>query len=295
MTVSKCINLAGSVLLLCLCGATDAQAAPESASAISLRAKYAELTSKLTSNQFKRPLVLESSETPDTLKGDIYALVDHPFTEVSTVLNGPSRWCDVLILHLNTKYCRAANSDAGTTLNVSVGKKDDQQLDAAYRVNFLYRQGTSAPTYFDTRLDAKKGPLGTSNYRIMLEAVEVPGNKTFLHLTYSYTFGFTSKIAMQAYLSTVGSDKVGFTSNGKQADGQPDYIGGMRGVVERNTMRYYLAIDSYLDAPAAAQVDTRLQGWFAATEEYPLQLHEVERSDYLAMKRHEIERQKTAQ
>jgi hypothetical protein len=28
--------------------------------------------------------------------------------------------------------------------------------------------------------------------------------------------------------------------------GQPDYIGGVRGLVERNTMRYYLAIDAYL-------------------------------------------------
>jgi len=28
--------------------------------------------------------------------------------------------------------------------------------------------------------------------------------------------------------------------------GQPDYIGGVWGLVERNTMRYYLAIDAYL-------------------------------------------------
>jgi hypothetical protein len=35
-------------------------------------------------------------------------------------------------------------------------------------------------------------------------------------------------------------------------------------------------------------VPRRLQGWFDATERYPAQLHEIERSEYLAMKREEL-------
>jgi hypothetical protein len=65
-------------------------------------------------------------------------------------------------------------------------------------------------------------------------------------------------------------------------------------VVERNAMRYYLAIDAYLDslaAPAGQQLDHRLKGWFDATEKYPRQLHEVTRDDYLRMKRDEVARQ----
>jgi hypothetical protein len=68
----------------------------------------------------------------------------------------------------------------------------------------------------------------------------------------------------------------------------------MRGVIERNTMRYYLAIDAYLDslsAPPAQQVERRLKTWFAATERYPRQLHEIEEAEYLAMKRKEIRAQ----
>ena len=271
--------------------AASAQAAPD-ASGATLLTRYAELAPQLASNQFKRPIVLDSSESSSAFKGDIYALVDHPFGEVNTLLNGPARWCDVLILHLNTKYCRPFTDASGTTLQVNIGKKTEQTLEQAYQVDFVYRKGVHTPTYFDTRLDADKGPLGTSNYRIVLEAVAAPGNKTFLHLTYSYAFGFASRLAMQAYLATAGSDKVGFTREGRQSDGQPAYLGGMRGVVERNTMRYYLAIEAYLNAPAADQLDARLQGWFAATEDYALQLHEVERSDYLEMKHHETARQK---
>ena len=270
----------------------------DSSAAEALRAKYTQLAPKLANNVFKRPLVMTSVESSGALKGDIYAVTDHSFSQVSSALDGPSHWCDVLILHLNTKYCRALNGVAGTTLQVSVGKKTEEPLEDAYRVNFAYRQGQTTADYFDARMDAKKGPLGTSDYQIVLEAVALPANKTFLHLTYSYAYGFASKVAMQGYLATAGSAKVGFTSVGREGDGKSSLVGGMRGVIERNTMRYYLAIDSYLDTqslPTAEQTERRLQRWFDATEAYPLQLHEVERGAYLTMKHAEIARQQTAQ
>jgi len=104
----------------------------------------------------------------------------------------------------------------------------------------------------------------------------------------------TARIAMQSYLATIGRNKVGFSVTGRTADSQPVYMGGMRGVVERNTMRYYLAIETYLGAlsvPASQQVEKRLNAWHAGVERYPVQLHELERDEYLAMKRKEIRRQ----
>ena len=61
-------------------------------------------------------------------------------------------------------------------------------------------------------------------------------------------------------------------------------------------MRYYLAIDAFLEstgAAPAAQLERRLQTWFAATEQYPRQLHEVDRAEYLKMKRAESLRQQS--
>jgi hypothetical protein len=268
-------------------------AATDPASAAALQAKYTELAPRLAHSPFKRPLVLLSDASSSALKGDVYAVVDHPFDQVSRSLNGSEHWCDVLILHLNTKYCRAVNGVAGTTINLRVGKKFDQPLEDAYRLAFSYRQGASTNDYFDGHLNAKQGPLGTSDYQILLEATAIPGNKTFMHLTYSYVIGFASKVAMQGYLATAGSDKVGFTTDGKSNDGQPRFISGVRGLVERNTMRYYLAIDAFLDTaalPVSQQVDQRLQHWFDATENYRRQLHEMDRADYLTMKQNEIRR-----
>jgi hypothetical protein len=265
-------------------------------SAATLRAKYASLDQQLRQNQFKRPLALASAETPDRLKGDIYAIVEHPFGAVSAGLSNPDHWCDVMLLHISTKYCHAVVGASGTTLRVNIGKKTPEELAAAARVEFNYKVTTATPEYIEITLNAKDGPLGTSDYRIQLEAVALPNARTFLHLTYSYAMNFAGRLAMQTYLGTIGANKVGFTVIGKLADGQPDYVGGVRGLVERNTMRYYLAIDSFLEAtraPAAAQLEQRLQSWFTAVERYPRQLHEMDRAAYLEMKRAENLRQQT--
>ena len=42
----------------------------------------------------------------------------------------------------------------------------------------------------------------------------------------------------------------------------------------------------------ALRVQKSLNDWFDATEHYP-QLHELDRDDYLATKRHEVQRQAT--
>ncbi len=285
--------------LLLLCAAAVASAAMAAVDPVAtLRAKYWALEPQLRQNQFKQPLVLDSIETPNRLTGDIYAVIAHPFDAVSSGLNSPDHWCDVMLLHVNTKYCRALVQPSGTTLRVHIGKKTPEALSIAPRFDFSYSRARLSPEYLDIVLKAKDGPLGTSDYLIELEAVALPDGKTFLHLTYSYAVNFAGRLALRTYLATVGSAKVGFTVVGQRSDGEAEYIGGMRGLMERNTMRYYLAIDTYLDAANAAppiQLEQRLQAWFTATERYPRQLHEIDRAAYLEMKRAEDLRQRTVQ
>jgi len=258
-----------------------------------LRAKYDTLRERLALNPFKRPLHLDSSEASSEVAGGIYAVINSPFATVDAALNSPGNWCDILMLHLNTKYCRASAAGQGDVLSVSIGKKYDQPLADAYRVVFAYRVAAQTPNYLQVRLHADQGPLSTSNYHIMLEAIPLENGQTFIHFSYSYAYGLVGRLAMQVYLSTIGRNKVGFTVASVQANGQILHIGGMRGVVERNTMRYYLAIESYLgalSAPPPAQLEKRLQAWFAAIENYPRQLHEMEQDAYLDMKRMEHRR-----
>jgi hypothetical protein len=283
-----------AAVLLCAGAALAHAAGADANSAAGLSAKYAELRAQLSNNQFQKPLYLESSEFPDSLAGDVYALVDHPFATAAAALSGAGDWCEILFLPFNTKYCRVSTGDQGSVLNVRIGKKYDQPVDQAYRVDFSHRVAAQTPGYLQVRMSADQGPLGTRNYRIVLEAVPVEKGRTFIHLSYSYGFGTIGKLAMQIYLGTTGRDKVGFTVAGTQADGQPQHIGGTRGVIERNSMRYYLAIEAFLGSlsvPPQARLEKRLRDWFAAAERYPRQLHEMEQGEYLAMKRNEYLRQ----
>jgi len=288
-------------LILVLAVFTGAGAAfasvPDDNSAASLHAKHAALANRLHDNPFKRALYLDSSETSSGLKGDVYTLVDYPMARVSAALDDPAHWCEVLILHINTKHCRASADRNGNVLTVSVGRKTAQPLEDAYPIEFAYRAASVTPSYLEIRLDAEKGPMSTSNYRILLQAVPIGKGQTFMRLTYSYDYGLAGRLAMKSYLATIGSDKVGFTPVGRQSNGEPEYIGGVRGVVERNTMRYYLAIDSYLaslSSPPPLQIQRRLQSWYAATEQYPRQLYEIERTVYMDMKRSEYLRQQAS-
>ena len=279
-------------------GASSAVVMPESAAAAPLRAQYAALSERLEHSPFQQHLYLESVESSRALQGDVYALLDYPFATVSEAFASPAHWCDALILHLNVKYCHAITRDKGTTLSVAIGRKYDQPLADTFRAEFAFSATASTSNYMEIDLDASRGPLGTSNYRIALEAVGLADGRAFLHIRYSYSYGLLGRLAMKYYLATSGRGKVGFTRIDGQTDGPPRYIGGVRGAVERNAMRYYLAIDAYLNAfatPAPQRFEQSLERWFAATERYALQLHEVDRNTYFAMKRREYLRQQTLQ
>ena len=275
-------------------GSAWAQTSPVSSNeqhAVALLERHQALAGQLATNAYARPIYLESIETSSMVTGNAYAVLNAPLPAVVTLFKNPNRWCEVMILHINTKFCKADADTAPAQLSVNVGKKTEQDLPDTFALQFAYRVAASTADYLSVQLDAEKGPLGTKNYRIELQAVPLPEGKTFIQLRYSYGFGMGSKLAMLSYMATLGSGKIGFT----QANGS--YVTGMRGTVERNTMRYYLAIESYLaslKAPAPQQLNVRLEHWFKATEQYSKQLHEVDLDSYLTMKKNEYQRQKTA-
>jgi hypothetical protein len=278
-------------------GLAAAASAIASAEGDSLRSHHASMVPQLANSVFHQPLVLESTQTSGDLKGDVFAVVDHEFGKLEGALQGVEVWCDVLILHLNVKYCRSTGKGASGSIALAVGKKGDQDVADAHQANFTYQLAAATPDYLKVQLTAKEGPLGTSNYRILFEATPLDATHSFVHMSYAYGYGFTARIAMQGYLATVGRNKVGFTVVSKKSDGQPVYVDNVRGVVERNTMRYYLAIDTYLASlslPAAQREEKRMHDWFIATERYPRQLHEMEEGEYMATKRKEIARQRAS-
>jgi hypothetical protein len=269
---------------------------PESDPAASLRNRYVALSEQLEQSPIQQGLYLESAESSRASRGDLYAVVDYPFAMVSDAFTNPENWCEALLLHLNIKYCHADTDDERTVLSVALGKKTEQPLNETHRVKFGYNVTLSGADYMAVDLDARKGPLGTRNYHFALELIALEGERSFLHIQYSYSYGLMARLAMRFYLATSGSAKVGFTMVESKDNRPPHLIGGVRGALERNTMRYYLALEAFLSAvatPAPQRFEESLERWYTATERYALQLHEVDHDDYVAMKRNEYLRQQT--
>jgi hypothetical protein len=255
----------------------------DAAYAAQLRERHTALQAQLGRNEFQRPLVLRSGETADTVSGDVHAVIDAPFEIASAALASPADWCDILLLHVNTKSCRASAGPEGAALKMRIGTKYDEPFAKGSELKLAYRVPNRSMAFLRVRLGSGEGPMGTRDYRIVLEAIPLEGGKTFIHLAYSYSYDLLGRLAMNTYLATVGRDKVGFT-----------VAGGVRGVMERNTMRYYLAIEAFLgalSAPPQERFEKRIRDWYAASERFSRQLHEIDRTEYLDMKRGENLRQ----
>ncbi len=273
--------------------ATASPNSPPNAAPDALRAGFERARQAAPADLFDRPLYLQSVETPEQMRGDIYSHIDLPYAELRPVMVHGESWCGVLMLHLNMQYCRATGAAGHEVLDAGIGRKFDQALDELYWLRFGLSVVRADGDYLQVALQSPTGPFGTHDYRIGVEAVPAAGGGALLHLTYAYGYGTAARWAMQAYLATLGSGKVGFSIIGRQPDGKPIPVSGLRGVLERNTLRYQLAIEAFLAAqplPPERRRAQRLQDWFSATERYAPQLHEIDRDAYLAMKQHQAQR-----
>ena len=269
---------------ICLAWAPPAAAQAGNAA---LRASYEKLAPSLANSPFGRPLVLNSAEKSNALGGEVYGVLDQPLDRVSTALDKPARWCDMLMLHLNNRGCRV--DEGKQTLTLSVVRRYDIPPEEAFELTFQFAVASATPDYFAAKLTSGKGPFGTHNYRISLEGIPVEDGKSFVRFSYAYDQTSATRVATKSYLATFGRGKVGFTVVGKSPSGEPELVGGMRGLVERNAMRYFLAVDAYAQAPDS--VEKRLAHWYAATEKYPRQLHDLSEAEYLKFKRTDLQRQ----
>lgn len=294
-SIARALLVVGALLLVAESAAAQGL---RPSSPAELRNRYLALRPQLEKNVYRGPLYIESAEAAHSGQGDVYAVLNAPFGAVNAALSDPAHWCDVMILHLNTKFCRSRTAAGAVQLEMRIGKKYDQPLMDAPRVLFAWRTLPPVADFLNVQLDAPDGPFDTRDYRILLQAVPLDAEHTFMRLGYSFEYGTASRLALRLYLATIGRSKVGFSTVASGSDAEPEYVGGVRGMVERNTMRYYLAIEAYLGAlaaPPAVQMDKRFQAWFDATEKYPRQLRELDRATYLEMKRNEYRRQQATQ
>jgi len=254
-----------------------------------LLGKFPAMQARLEKNQFQAPIYLESAESEGSVRVDVYGVFSHRFEEVAEALQAPPHWCDITSLHINIKACTFKKVGDEWFLTLYCGRKYYQEPAAAYPLKLKFQVVSREPHYLQMALSADQGPLHTRDHRMTLEAAPLDDGKTFLHFSYAYSHGAMARLAIKTYFATIARDKVGFSIvPGKR--GESFFIEGVRGSIERNTIRYYLAMETYLDTisfPENQRFEQRLSRWYDLTARYPRQLKEMDKPEYLAIKRRE--------
>jgi hypothetical protein len=255
-----------------------------------MRAKFSAIKTRLEKNQFGMPLYLESKEKSGSLHVEVYGIYDYPFNSIRDALQAPGNWCDINLLLMNIKACTYRNVSGQWQLSLYSGRKYYQSPRDAYKLDFTFDIAASQPEYLDVVLTAKNGPFFTRDHRISLEAVLLDKSVTFIHFSYDYDYGLLARTALNTYYATIGHGKKGFSIITTDKKGDPVYVGGVRGSVERSAVRYYLAIQTYMDTlniPLNQRFEKRLSRWYELTARFPRQLYELDKGEYLANKRRE--------
>jgi len=221
---------------------------------------------------------------------NLFCIIYHPYKTVSENLTSQINWCEIMPQHLNIKACTYQYVTKQCRLTFHSGRKFYEKADDVYHLDYQFKVSTLNDDYFSATLNSEEGPLDTTDYFINVEAIPLTDSSTFIHLSYEYKFGIWTRIAMSTYFTTIGRKKVGFTISGEDKNKKPIYIKGIRGVIERNSMRYYFAIKSYLDTkniPIETRFIKKISSWFDLTERHHTQLYEMDKKDYLKYKKME--------
>lgn len=296
-SLGKFLPFIAAAAILSSISSTPAAEEPQQADAVLLDTYY-RIEAKLKSNNLGIPLYLESADQDGRLSVNVYGIINHSFSSVLNALIVPANWCDIVSLHPNVKACTYKELSGMWSLTFYVGRKVYQSPEDTYQFTCHYRIVQLRHGYLDIVLNADEGPFGTKNHEMRFQAVPLDSVRTFAVVRYAYSYGFPLSFAEKIYYATFGRGKVGFTVKGADSDGNPVYIGGPRGSIERNAVRYYFGIQSFMDTmsyPEDSRFSMRISQWYDLTSPYRKQLYEMDKKAYLTSKTEEHKNQVTLQ
>ena len=260
----------------------------------SLIDKYHKIEKELEKSSLTIPFYVESSVSKNASHVDIYGTIKYPFDIVKNELQLPTNWCDIVLLHSNVRASTYKKVNDIWLLTLYNVKKFQDPLKDAYQMNFEYRVIAQRIGFFAISLAAREGIFSTKDHQFRLEAIPLDEERTFIHLRYSYRYSRLGYFLMKSYFSIFGGGKIGFSVIGTDSDGNPVYVGGLRGAVESNVLRYYLTILAYMDTlkiPVEQRFEKRMSQWYDLTARYKRQLFEMEKEEFLTYKRQDQESQ----
>ena len=248
----------------------SAVASADEADARMLRSQFSQFSAVTKPIVKSLPLRIQSREQDRHLRVNVYGLVNYPFSQVADVLARPAVMCDFLILNLNVKTCTYLSGNRRANMVIYVAGKNYTPLYRTLQIKPYFELLKRDKNYLRVLMTSSETRRSLRQYSVLVEASPYK-NRTLVRFKSNYRASLIGQTATVAYLKTFARKKVGFTVIGRNQQNQPQYIRGMQGVIERNAVRSYLALQAYLEtagAPPKHRFETRLRRWFELTDVY---------------------------
>ena len=230
------------------------------------------------------PIAVQSELDGDLARVAVSARIPVAFTELQTFYRNDDAWCQGFFANVYVKACYKN----GKLLRIFYDNNDEyQDLGDAFQFDYQVVEQTLNNQHLYISLRADSGPLGSEDYRLSIEAEAQSDSHTVLRLVYQSRYGFIARSALFVYLKTLGRDKIGFSR-----DQQAQPVAGVRGILERNAMRYLLALCAYFSNQNAVKpLANTLKNWHDYATVFSQELQEIDWSDYQKLKLREYQDQ----
>jgi len=257
-----------------------------------LVAQYREMEKTGTRLAATLPIYLKTIQKDKVLNVSLLGLIPFKFQDVSGVLARPASYCDFLPLMFNVKSCVITEFNPVARIKFYVAGKHYTSPLASYRIHAVFRLVDRTSEKIRIRLESEEDSAGKTGYDVDLVAIPLEG-QTLLSLKSRYAPGRVTRMATNTYVNVFAHDKPGFTEI-LAPDGKKKLITGFPAVIERSSVRAYLALKAYMlnyHLPPAKRFEACLSTWYDLNRPYKKQLYELDREDYLQIKRREHQNQ----
>ena len=238
------------------------------------------------------PIYLKTVQKEKVLNVSLLGKIPFKFSDVSAVLAKPGSYCDFLPLLFNVKTCVITELNPVTRMKFYVAGKHYTPPITSYRIHAVFRLVDRTPDKIRVRMEADPDTPGKSDYGVDLVAIPLDG-ETLMHLKSRYAPGRITRMATNTYVNVFARDKPGFTEI-QEPGGKKKLITGFPAVIERSSLRAYFALKAYTlnyHLPPDKRFEACLKTWYDLNQPYKKQLYELERDQYLQIKRREHKNQ----
>lgn len=219
-----------------------------------------------------------SDENGYSVTGYTEIPLEDGWEHVHRKLKNPVTWCRISLLVPDVRACQI-NEGEKTAIILSLrsgGTEGVREIEHKFRVDKM------GPQWIHVVFRADRAAMGVRDAGLSVVARQ-GATGVELELEYGLHPSIRSRLATSAYLVGEAGKRPGI-SYSISSDGIREYVTGVRALMERNAMRYFLAVLATLetDDPVSA-----VDAWYEMASRYKADLPEQNKDDY-AESRHRM-------